>query len=123
MLPRSRQSTPLWRRGFARHRTDSNLKAAVEPAPELGFADVDDDQELVLGELTRGQVLDWRNRASADHQLVFDRIDGYGELSAQRLSGLGHLDGRTTWVQASTATRRARANWVRRPQSLMTDRA
>ncbi|MET7585118.1 hypothetical protein ACIOHB_36475 [Streptomyces microflavus] len=112
MLPRSRQSTPLWRRGFARHRTDSNLKAAVEPAPELGFADVDDDQELVLGELTRGQVLDWRNRASADHQLVFDRIDGYGELSAQRLftrafvvqvqrlSGLGHLDGHTTWVQA-----------------------
>ncbi|MFD3850721.1 hypothetical protein ACFWVB_33275 [Streptomyces microflavus] len=52
------------------------------------------------GSSPRGQVLDWRNRSSADHQLVFDRIDGYGELSAQRLSGLGHLDGRTTWVQA-----------------------
>ncbi|WP_254404979.1 hypothetical protein [Streptomyces sp. AC627_RSS907] len=86
---------------------------AVVPAAEPEFADVDDDQELVLEELTREQVLDWRNRAAADHQLVFDHIDRYGELSAQRLftrafvaqvqrlSGLGHLDlGYTTWGQA-----------------------
>ncbi|WP_346346189.1 hypothetical protein [Streptomyces sp. SID5789] len=87
--------------------------AAAVPAPEPEFADVDDDQELVLEELTREQVLDWRNRAAADHQLVFDHIDRYGELSAQRLftrafvsqvqrlSGLGHLDlGFSTWGQA-----------------------
>ncbi|MFJ3594632.1 hypothetical protein ACIPQJ_35445 [Streptomyces sp. NPDC090082] len=85
---------------------------AVVPAAEPEFADVDDDQELVLEELTREQVLDWRNRAAADHQLVFDHIDRYGELSAQRLftrafvaqvqrlSGLGHLDlGFSTWGQ------------------------
>ncbi|MFF8618152.1 hypothetical protein [Streptomyces sp. NPDC015350] len=85
----------------------------VAPAAEPEFAAVDDDQELVLEELTREQVLDWRNRAAADHQLVFDHIDRYGELSAhrlftrafvaqvQRLSGLGHLDlGYTTWEQA-----------------------
>ncbi|CAL9673067.1 hypothetical protein [Streptomyces sp. enrichment culture] len=87
--------------------------AVIVPAAEPEFADVDDDQELVLEELTREQVLDWRNRAAADHQLVFDHIDRYGELSAQRLftrafvaqvqrlSGLGHLDlGFTTWGQA-----------------------
>ncbi|MGW7260681.1 hypothetical protein [Streptomyces sp. NPDC054834] len=87
--------------------------AAVVPAPEPERADVDDYQELVLEELTREQVLDWRNRAAADHQLVFDHIDRYGERSAQRLftrafvaqvqrlAGLGHLDlGYTTWGQA-----------------------
>ncbi|MGI5532486.1 hypothetical protein ACQEVX_35495 [Streptomyces syringium] len=87
--------------------------AVIVPAPQPEPADVDDDQELVLEELTREQVLDWRNRAAADHQLVFDHIDRYGELSAQRLftrafvsqvqgmSGLGHLDlGYTTWGQA-----------------------
>ncbi|MGW6706864.1 hypothetical protein ACWGDE_18495 [Streptomyces sp. NPDC054956] len=89
--------------------------AAVVPAPEPEFADVaiDGDQELVLEELTREQVLDWRNRAAADHQLVVDHIDRYGELSAQRLftrafvaqvkrlADLGHLDlGYTTWGQA-----------------------
>ncbi|MFF7975824.1 hypothetical protein [Streptomyces sp. NPDC007905] len=87
--------------------------AAVVPAPEPERADVDDDQELVLEELTREQVLDWRNRAAADHQLVFDHIDRYGERSAQRLftrafvaqvqrlAGLGHLDlGYATWGQA-----------------------
>ncbi|MFD9807666.1 hypothetical protein ACFWZZ_10590 [[Kitasatospora] papulosa] len=86
---------------------------AVVPAPEPEFADVDDDQEIVLEDLTREQVLDRRNRVAADHQLVFDHIDRYGELSAQRLftrafvaqvqrlSGLGHLDlGYTTWEQA-----------------------
>ncbi|MFJ4917631.1 hypothetical protein [Streptomyces sp. NPDC088726] len=84
--------------------------AAVVPAPEPEF-DVD-DQELVLEELTREQVLDWRNRAAADHQLVHDHINRYGELSAQRLftrafvaqvqrlSDLGHLDlGYTPWRQ------------------------
>ncbi|MFF8696748.1 hypothetical protein ACF08W_31495 [Streptomyces sp. NPDC015144] len=87
--------------------------AVIVPPTEPEFADVDDDQELVLKELTREQVLDWRNRAAADHQLVFDHIARYGELSAQRLftrafvaqvqrlSGLGHLDlGYTTWGQA-----------------------
>ncbi|MEU5160915.1 hypothetical protein AB0G74_15090 [Streptomyces sp. NPDC020875] len=58
--------------------------AVVVPAAEPEFADVDDDQELVLEELTREQVLDWRNRA-ADHQLAFDHIDRYGKLSALRL--------------------------------------
>jgi hypothetical protein len=73
-------------------------------APEPGVADVEDDQELVLEDLTREQVLDWHNRATADHQLVFDHIDRHGELSAQRLftrafvaqvqrlSGLGYTD-------------------------------
>ncbi|MER6499222.1 hypothetical protein ABT218_07470 [Streptomyces sp. NPDC001455] len=87
--------------------------AVIVPVPEPEPADVDEDQELVLEELTREQVLDWRNRAAADHQLVFDHIDRYGELSAQRLftrafvaqvqrlSGLGHLDlGFSTWGQA-----------------------
>lgn len=86
--------------------------AVVVPAPEHEFAD-DDDQELVLEELTREQVLDWRTRAAADHQLVLDHIDRYGELSAQRLftrafvaqvqrlADLEHLAlGYTTWGQA-----------------------
>lgn len=87
--------------------------AAVAPVLEPETADVDDDQELVLENLTREQVLGWRNRAAADHQLVFDHIDRYGERSAQRLftrafvaqvqrlSGLEHLElGCTTWVHA-----------------------
>lgn len=87
--------------------------AAVVSAPAPEPADIDDDQQLFLEELTREQVLDWRNRAAADHQLVFDHIDRYGETSAQRLftrafvaqvqrlSGLGHLDlGYTPWGQA-----------------------
>ncbi|MFF3177958.1 hypothetical protein ACFVQ0_35665 [Streptomyces sp. NPDC057900] len=86
--------------------------AAAAPAPEPHPADVD-DQELVLEDLTREQVLDWRNRAAADHQLVHDHIDRYGETSArrlftrafvetvQRLADLGHLDlGYTIWGQA-----------------------
>ncbi|MYU26370.1 hypothetical protein [Streptomyces sp. SID8352] len=85
---------------------------AAVPAAEPESADID-DQDLVLEDLTREQVLDWRNRAAADHQLVFDHIDRYGELSAQRLftrafvaqvqrlAGLGHLDlGFSTWGQA-----------------------
>ncbi|MFB8272952.1 hypothetical protein ACFC96_41090 [Streptomyces sp. NPDC055955] len=67
-------------------------------------------QKLVLEELTREQVLDWRTRAAKDHQVVFDHIDRYGEVSAQRLftrsfvatvqrlSGLEHLGlGSTPW--------------------------
>ncbi|MFG2858116.1 hypothetical protein ACGFZ9_47400 [Streptomyces mirabilis] len=88
------------------------LPFAVVPAPEPELADVD-DQELVLEDLIREQVRDWRVRAMKDHQVVFDHIDRYGELSARRLfsnqvvdqaqhlSGLEHLDlGYTTWGQA-----------------------
>ncbi|WP_370424308.1 hypothetical protein AB8O64_36755 (plasmid) [Streptomyces sp. QH1-20] len=88
-------------------------RPAAVPAPAPEPVDVDGGQELVLEELTREQVLDWRNRAAADHQLVFDHIDRYGEASAQRLftrafvatvrrlSGLGHLDlGYIPWGQA-----------------------
>lgn len=82
-----------------------------EPKPEPD--DVEDDQEFVLEELTREQVLDWRHRAAADHQLVVDHIDRYGETSArrlftgrfvnqvQRLARLGHLSlGYAPWSQA-----------------------
>lgn len=85
--------------------------AAVVPAVEA--ADVDGGQELVLEDLTREQVRDWRVRAMKDHQVVFDHIDQYGETSArrlfsnqlvdqaQRLSGLGHLNlGYSTWVSS-----------------------
>ncbi|MEU6444971.1 hypothetical protein [Streptomyces sp. NPDC047046] len=85
--------------------------ATVVRAPEV--TDVDDDQELVLEDLTREQVLDWRTRATHDHQIVHDHIARYGEHSAQRLftrsfvatvqrlSALGHLDlGYTPWGQA-----------------------
>ncbi|WP_086558603.1 hypothetical protein [Streptomyces africanus] len=87
---------------------------APRPAPAAPepVADVV-DKELVLEELTREQVLDWRTRAAKDHQLVFDHIDRYGEVSARRLftsafvdqvtrlTGLGHLSlGYTTWVQS-----------------------
>ncbi|MFC6987135.1 hypothetical protein [Streptomyces cirratus] len=88
-------------------------RPAVVPAPGPEPAAVNDDQQLVLEDLTREQVLDWRDRAAADRQLVFDHIDRYGELSAQRLftrafvaqvrrrASLGHLDlGYTTWGQA-----------------------
>ncbi|MCQ8771352.1 hypothetical protein [Streptomyces telluris] len=54
--------------------------AAPEPAAD------DEGQELILEELTRDQVLDWCYRA-ADHQLVCDHIDRYGEHSAQRCPG------------------------------------
>ncbi|MEU9157953.1 hypothetical protein AB0D59_47385 [Streptomyces sp. NPDC048417] len=83
--------------------------APAVPAPR----DVAVDQELVLEDLTREQVLDWRTRAAHDHQVVFDHIDRYGETSAQRLftrefvatvqrlSRLGHLNlGYTPWGSA-----------------------
>ncbi|MFH8939544.1 hypothetical protein [Streptomyces griseosporeus] len=75
--------------------------------------DVDQEQELVLEDLTRDQVRDWRVRAMKDPQLVFDHIDRYGETSArrlftgrlvdqvQRMAGLGHLNlGYIPWGQA-----------------------
>lgn len=81
--------------------------AAAVPALPDGM---DEDQELVLEDLTREQVLGWRTRAARDHQVVFDHIRRYGEASAQRLftrafvakvrrlSGLGHLAlGYTPW--------------------------
>jgi hypothetical protein len=87
--------------------------AAVVPAPEPETADADGDQELVLEDLTREQVRDWRVKAMKDHQVVFDHIDQYGETSArrlfsnqlvdqaQRLSGTRHLVlGHTAWGQA-----------------------
>ncbi|WP_331734462.1 MULTISPECIES: hypothetical protein [unclassified Streptomyces] len=86
---------------------------AVVAAPEPEPADVDDDQELVLENLTREQVRNWRVRAMKDHQVVFDHADRYGETSArrlfsnqlvdeaQRLAGTHHLVlGHTTWGQA-----------------------
>jgi hypothetical protein len=83
ILPRLGQSPDLGLRrshGNAvgrvrRGRTDSPVllpaprpAAVIVPAPQLEPADVDDDQELVLEELTREQVLDWRSRAAADHR-------------------------------------------------------
>ncbi|MGW1596995.1 hypothetical protein [Streptomyces sp. NPDC002343] len=88
---------------------------APRPAatPVLVVDDVDQEQELVLEDLTREQVIDWRARAAHDHQVVFDHIDRYGETSARRLftsnfvdqvrrlAGLGHLGlGYTPWGQA-----------------------
>ncbi|MFD4833199.1 hypothetical protein ACFWPV_25565 [Streptomyces uncialis] len=115
---RARQAAAAQARAeAAAARPAADVPAAPVPAPRPvvapGLVDVDQEQELVLEDLTREQVLDWRNRAAADHQLVHDHIDRYGEPSAQRLftrafvaqvkrlSGLGHLDlGYTTWGQA-----------------------
>jgi hypothetical protein len=82
-------------------------------APEPVVADVDQEPELVLKELTREQIRDWRVRGMKDHSVVFDHIDQYGETSArrlfshqlvdeaQRLSGTRNLVlGHTTWGQA-----------------------
>ncbi|MGW0836508.1 hypothetical protein [Streptomyces prunicolor] len=86
---------------------------APRPAPAAPEPEDVVDQDLVLEELTREQVLDWRTRAARDHQVVFDHIDRYGEISAKRLftsmfvnqvtrlSRLGHLSlGYTTWEQS-----------------------
>ncbi|MFE5901190.1 hypothetical protein ACFQ67_27750 [Streptomyces sp. NPDC056488] len=96
------------------------MAAVVLPAPRpiavpdpVGADDVDQEQELVLEDLTPEQVRSWRVRGLKDHSLVFDHIDQYGEASARRLfsnqvvdqaqhhSRLGHLDlGYTSWGQA-----------------------
>ncbi|MDQ1051979.1 hypothetical protein [Streptomyces sp. V4I2] len=84
---------------------------APRPIPVTPVQEADVvDRELVLEDLTREQVLDWRTRAARDHQVVFDHIDRYGEGSARRLftnafvdqvtrlSRLAHLDlGYTPW--------------------------
>ncbi|MEV4443504.1 hypothetical protein AB0K09_31840 [Streptomyces sp. NPDC049577] len=84
------------------------------PAPEPEPQDAGEGQvPLVLEELTRQQVIDWRARAERDHQLVLDHIDEHGELSARRLftswlvdqvlrlAGTRHLVlGHTAWGQA-----------------------
>nr|BAK19824.1 putative TRA1 protein [Streptomyces rochei] len=82
-------------------------------APVPAVDDIDQEQELVLEDLTRDQVRDWRVRAMKDPQVVFDHIDRYGETSArrlftgrlvdqvQRVAGLGHLNlGYIPWGQA-----------------------
>ncbi|MFE1781289.1 hypothetical protein ACFW9F_01510 [Streptomyces sp. NPDC059506] len=86
--------------------------AVVAPGPVRDEVD-DQEQELVLEDLTRDQVRAWRVRAVKDHDVVFDHIDRYGEGSArrlfsnrlvdeaQRLSGTHHLVlGHLTWGQA-----------------------
>ncbi|MFL4953331.1 hypothetical protein ACJ6WE_40075 [Streptomyces sp. MMS24-I31] len=86
---------------------------APRPAPVPEREDAVVDQELVLEDLTREQVLDWRTRAAQDHEIVFAHIDRYGEVSARRLftsafvdqvtrlSRLGHLSlGYTTWERS-----------------------
>ncbi|MFF1847088.1 hypothetical protein ACFVW9_36110 [Streptomyces sp. NPDC058217] len=73
----------------------------------------DQEQELVLEDLTREQVRAWRVRGLKDHSVVFDHIDQYGETSARRLfshqlvdeahrlAGTHHLVlGHTIWGQA-----------------------
>ncbi|WP_330327882.1 hypothetical protein [Streptomyces pseudovenezuelae] len=89
----------------------ASVAPVVLPAvPAVDPDVVDSVQGLVLEDLTREQVLDWRTRAAHDHQVVFDHIDRYGEHSAQRLftrafvadvqrlSRLGHLNlGYNTW--------------------------
>ncbi|MEU8949683.1 hypothetical protein [Streptomyces sp. NPDC048489] len=84
------------------------------PVPRpVAAGDVDQEQELVLEDLTREQVRAWRVRGLKDHSVVFDHIEQYGETSArrlfshqlvdeaQRLSGTHHLVlGHTTWGQA-----------------------
>ncbi|MER8088623.1 hypothetical protein ABTZ57_26815 [Streptomyces sp. NPDC094048] len=52
------------------------------PAAAPGPEPVDGDQESVLQDLTREQVLDWRNRAADDHRVLHDHIERYGKHSA-----------------------------------------
>ncbi|SCD51030.1 MULTISPECIES: hypothetical protein [unclassified Streptomyces] len=94
------------------------MAPVVLPAPRplaapVPVDDVDQEQELVLEDLTREQVRAWRVRGLKDHSVVFDHIDQYGEPSArrlfsnqlvneaQRLEGTHHLVlGHTAWGQA-----------------------
>ncbi|MGW0669830.1 hypothetical protein [Streptomyces sp. NPDC002746] len=94
------------------------MAPVVLPAPRPLAApdpvDSDDqEQELVLEDVTREQVRDWRVRGMKDHGVVFDHIDQYGKMSArrlfshqlvneaQRLEGTHHLVlGHTSWGQA-----------------------
>ncbi|MFF9365021.1 hypothetical protein [Streptomyces griseoluteus] len=82
--------------------------AAATPAPKI--ADI--DQELVLEDLTREQVRNWRVPALKDHQMVFDHIDRYGEPSARRLFSNQLVDqaeallGAGAWLRRSGRCRR-----------------
>ncbi|MFF3675852.1 hypothetical protein ACFYYS_17980 [Streptomyces sp. NPDC002120] len=103
-------------RGFDVPAAPVALVPAPRPAADPGPPErvgVDEDQELVLEDLTREQVLDWRDRAAADHQIIFDHVVRCGETSAQRLftrafvatvqrlSALVHLElGYMPWEQA-----------------------
>ncbi|MET7694369.1 hypothetical protein ABZT06_41600 [Streptomyces sp. NPDC005483] len=84
-------------------RSASEVRAAsvapvVLPAPRPAAVPavdpdvVDGGQGLVLEDLTREQVLDWRTRAAHDRQAVFDHIDRYGERSARRLFTSAFVD-------------------------------
>lgn len=117
---RARQAAAAQARAEAAAAQPPTVAPVVLPAPRPADAvpaaepaDVDGGRELVLGDLTREQVRDWRVRAMKDHQVVFDHIDQYGETSArrrfsnqlvdqaQRLSGLGQLNlGYSTWGRA-----------------------
>ncbi|WP_228901770.1 hypothetical protein [Streptomyces sp. DH1] len=80
------------------------VKPGLRPVAAPDMAVVDQGPGLILGNLTRNQVRDWRVRAMKDPQVVFDHVDRYGEASArrlftvrlvdqvQRLAGLGHLN-------------------------------
>lgn len=118
-----------WKQVRAQQAADSKTRAAAAPPavggavlsrvplpgppPAIVMEAADAEAELVLEDLTREQVLDWRTRAAADHTIVHDHLARYGEASAQklftrafvtlvqRLSRLEHLNlGYTTWELA-----------------------
>ncbi|CAM5300255.1 Putative TRA1 protein OS=Streptomyces rochei OX=1928 GN=pSLA2-M.30 PE=4 SV=1 [Streptomyces rochei] len=80
------------------------VKPGLRPVAAPDMTVVDQGPGLILENLTRNQVRDWRVRAMKDPQVVFDHVDRYGEVSAkrlftvrlvdqvQRLAGLGHLN-------------------------------
>ncbi|CAL9278306.1 hypothetical protein SUDANB5_06837 [Streptomyces sp. SudanB5_2050] len=80
------------------------MKPGLRPVAATDMAVVDQEPGLILENLTRNQIRDWRVRAMKDPQVVFDHVDRYGEASAkrlftvrlidqvQRLAGLGHLN-------------------------------
>ncbi|MFE8926452.1 hypothetical protein [Streptomyces rochei] len=57
----------------------------LEAVSALEPDDAGGDSELIIEDLTREQVRDWRVRAMKDHRVVFDHIDQYGETWAQCL--------------------------------------
>jgi hypothetical protein len=67
-------------------RAQTSVPPALTLPGALGKTVQDDERTpLVLEDLSRDQVLDWRTRAAKDHQIVLDHITQYGELSARRL--------------------------------------
>jgi hypothetical protein len=69
--------------------------AAPCPMPALvqpeAFED-DGQAPILMEELTREQVIDWRARAQKDHQLVVEHVEEYGEAFARRLCTSRFLD-------------------------------